>query len=121
MEFEGGSDSTSVAINIDDNEFENTEAFITSLSSNDAGILINSAHSQVLLIVEDDEVITVSFQNASSSISESGGEVVVPIVIGIPPIKPGVSVEVTFNVLRVTGTASAGGRRLSKKFTRSCM
>ena len=114
MEFKGGSDSTSVAISIDDNEFEETEAFVVMLSSDNTGILINAAQAQLLLIIEDDEVITVSFQNASSSISESGVEVVLPIVIGIPPIKPGVSVEVTFGVQFRGGTASTGGMRLSK-------
>ena len=104
--FPAGSTGASVVIAIDDdNVYENTESFqvaITSTSDEDVQIGMND---ETTVDIEDDEMITVFFQEDSYSFSESDGEAVVTVNADLPP--GGLAVNITLGVIISNGTATS--------------
>ena len=103
MEFPAGSTSASVVIAIDDDVYENTESFqVTITSTSDAAVLIGM-NNETTVNIEDDEMITVFFQEDPFRFSESDGEAVVPVYADLPP--GGLAVNITLGVTITNGTA----------------
>ena len=103
MEFPAGSNTSSVVIAIDDDVFELSETFtLTMNSTSDDGVL-GGANSQTTVNIEDDEMITVFFQEGSYNFSESDGEAVVTVYADLPP--GGLAVNITLGVNITNGTA----------------
>ena len=104
--FPAGSTGASVVIAIDDdNVYENTESFqvaITSTSDEDVQIGMND---ETTVDIEDDEMITVFFQEDSYSFSESDGEAVVTVYADLP--SGGLAVNITLDVIISNGTATS--------------
>ena len=104
--FPAGSTGASVVIAIDDdNVYENTESFqvaITSTSDEDVQIGMND---ETTVDIEDDEMITVFFQEDSYSFSESDGEAVVTVNADLP--SGGLAVNITLDVIISNGTATS--------------
>ena len=95
--------STSVEIAIDDDVYENTESFqLTITSTSDEDVLIGM-NNETTVNIEDDEMITVFFQEDSYSFSESDGEAVVTVYADLPP--GGLAVNITLGVSITNGTA----------------
>ena len=106
MGFPAGSSTASVVVNIDDDVFEEEEAFLaTIVDTSDSQILINTLAAQQVVTIEDDEVIRVSFQNESVTVLENEGEVLLIILINAPTIGPRVVVEIVFDLSFNDGTA----------------
>ena len=103
VEFPAGSTTSSVVIAIDDDVFEFRETFtLTMTSTSDGGVLIG-ANSQTTVNIEDDEMITVFFQEDPFSFLESDGEAVVTVYADLPP--GGLAVNITLDVSFTDGTA----------------
>ena len=95
--------SMNLLFNINDDVFENTESFqvaITYSSNVNVGIGMNN---KATVNIEDDEMITVFFQEDSYSFSESDGEAVVTVHADLPP--GGLAVNITLGVSITDGTA----------------
>ena len=106
VEFLAGSAISSVVIAIDDDVFEFSETFTLNITStSDDGVLIvpNSLHSQATVNIEDDEMITVFFQEDPFSFLESDGEAVVTVYADLPT--EGLAVNITLGVNITNGTA----------------
>ena len=105
MEFPAGSTSASVVIAIDDDVYENTESFqVTIMSTSDENVLIGM-NNETTVNIEDDEMITVFFQEDPFSFSESDGEAVVTVYADLPP--GGLAVNITLGVNITNGTATS--------------
>ena len=103
VEFLAGSTTSSVVIAIDDDVFEFSETFTLTIGSpSDDGVLIG-ANSQTTVNIEDDEMITVFFQEDPFSFSESDGEAVVTVNADLP--SGGLAVNITLDVSFTDGTA----------------
>ena len=103
VEFSAGSTTSSVVIAIDDDIFEFSETFtLTITSTSDDGVLIG-ANNQTTVNIEDDEMITVFFQEDPFSFSESDGEAVVTVYADLP--SAGLAVNITLDVNIANGTA----------------
>ena len=103
VEFSAGSTTSSVVIAIDDDVFEFSETFtLTITSTSDDGVLIGT-NSQTTVNIEDDEMITVFFQEDPFSFSESDGEAVVTVNADLP--SGGLEVNITLDVSIIDGTA----------------
>ena len=103
MQFPAGSTSASVVIAIDDDVYEDTESFqlaITSTSDEDVLIGMNN---ETTVYIEDDEMITVFFQEGPFSFSESDGEAVVTAYADLPT--GGLAVNILLGVSITNGTA----------------
>ena len=96
LEFPAGSSSASVVIAIDDDLLENTESFqlaITNTSDEDVLIGMNN---ETTVNIEDDEIITVFFQEDSYIFLESDSEAVVTVYTHVPRGIVYVSAEVIY-------------------------
>ena len=110
MEFTAGSMEASVVVYIDDDVYEaDMETFIASLSSPDTSILLIGMNNETTVNIEDDEMITVFFQEDSYSFSERVGEAVVTVYADLPT--GGLAVIITLGVHITNGTA------ISRNFT----
>ena len=95
--------STSVVIAIDDDVYENTENFQVAITStSDENVLIGM-NNETTVNIEDDEMITVFFQEDPFSFSESDGEAVVTVYADLPT--GGLAVNITLGVNITNGTA----------------
>ena len=104
LEFPAGSTSASVVIGIDDDVYENTESFqvvITSTSDDHALIGMNN---ETTVNIEDDEMITVFFQQDPFSFSESDGEALVTVYADLPT--GGLAVNITLDVHKMEDVGS---------------
>ena len=106
LDFPAGSTAASVVIAIDDDDvYENTESFkITITSTNDENVLIGMNRTTTVN-VEDDEMITVFFQEDTFSFSESDGEAVVTVYADLPA--GGLAVNITLGVNITNRTATS--------------
>ena len=103
VEFPAGSNTSSVAIAIDDDAFEFSETFtLTIILTSDDGVL-SGANSHTTVNIEDDEMITVFFQEDPFTFSESDGEAVVTVYADLP--SGGLAVNITLDVNIANGTA----------------
>ena len=101
--------SISVVVAIDDDVYENTERFpLVITSTSDESVLIG-INNETTVNIEDDEIITVYFQEDSYSFSESDGEAVVIVYADLPA--GGLAVNITLGVDITNGTA------ISKNYT----
>ena len=101
--FPAGSNSESVVIAIDDDVYENTESFqIAITSTSDDNVLIGMTN-ETTVNIEDDEMITVFFQEDPFSFLESDGEAVVTVYADLP--EGGLAVNITLGVNITNGTA----------------
>ena len=107
MEFLPGSATASVVIAINDDVYEDTESFhVVIISTDDENVLIGR-NSVTTVNIEDDEMITVYFQENSYSFSESDGEAVVNVYADLP--SGGLAVNITLGVNITDGTAISEG------------
>ena len=105
VEFPAGSISASVVIAIDDDVYENTETFqVAIFFTSDANVLIGM-NNETTVNIEDDEMITVFFQEDSYSFSESDGEVVVPVYADLPTGGVEVNIISLLELNTINGTA----------------
>ena len=105
MEFPAGSTSASVVISIDDDVYENTESFQVAITSTSDEDVLIGMNNETTVNIEDDEMITVFFQEDSYSFSESDGEVVVTVYAHLPS---GIAtVNITLEVNLTSGTATS--------------
>ena len=104
LDFPAGSTSASVVIAIDDDMYENTERFQIAISStsDDDDVLIGMIN-EITVNIEDDEMITVFFQEDPFSFSESDGEAVVTAYADLP--EGGLAVNITLGVNFINDTA----------------
>ena len=103
MEFPAGNSSASVVIAIDDDVYENTESFqLTITSTSDEDVLIGM-NNETTVNIEDDEMITVFFQEDTFTFSESDGEAVVTVYADLPT--GGLAVNITLGVTITNGIA----------------
>ena len=103
VEFPAGSTGESVVIAIDDDVYENTESFqVAIISTSDENVLIGM-NNETTVNIEDDEMITVFFQEDSYSFSESDSEAVVTVYADLP--SGGLAVNITLGVNITNGTA----------------
>ena len=97
LEFLAGSSSESVVIAIDDDVYENTESFQVAITSTSDEDVLIGMNNETTVNIEDDEMITVFFQEDSYSFSESDGEAVVTVYAHVPRGIMNVSAEVIFS------------------------
>ena len=103
MEFPAGSISASVVIAIDDDVYENTKSFQVAITNtSDVDVLIGM-NNETTINIEDDEMITVFFQEDTFSFLESDGEAVVTVYADLPA--GGLAVNITLGVDINNGTA----------------
>ena len=100
LDFPAGSRNASVVIAINDDVYENTESFRITITSADVSIGINN---ETTVNIEDDEMITVFFQQDPFSFLESDGEAVATVYADLPP--GGLAVDITLGVNITNGTA----------------
>ena len=103
MEFPAGSTSASVVIAIDDDVYENTESFQLAITSTSYKNVLIGMNNETTVNIEDDEMITVFFQEDPFSFSESDGEAVVTVYADLPA--GGLAVNITLGVNITNGTA----------------
>ena len=98
LEFPAGSTSASVVIAIvDDDAYESNESFQLAIASTSDGNVLIGVNNQTTVNIEDDEIITVFFQEDSYIFSESDGAAVVTVYAHVPRGILNVSVEVIFS------------------------
>ena len=103
MRFPAGSTIASVVIEIDDDVYENNESFQVAINStSDENVLIGM-NNETTVNIEDDEMITVFFQEDTFSFSESDSEAVVTVYADLPA--GGLAVNITLGVNITNGTA----------------
>ena len=103
VEFSAGSTSASVVIAINDDVYENTERFqVAIFFTSDANVLIGM-NNETTVNIEDNEMITVFFQEDPFSFLESDGEAVVTVYADLPT--GGLAVNITLGVNINNGTA----------------
>ena len=103
MEFPAGSTSASVVIAIDDDVYENTESFQVAITSTSDEDVLIGMNNETTVNIEDDEMITVFFQEDPISFAESDGEAVVIVYADLPT--GGLAVNITLGVNITNGTA----------------
>ena len=103
LDFPAGSTSASVVIAIDDDVYENTERFQIAISSTSDDNVMMGMINEITVNIEDDEMITVFFQEDTFSFSESEGEAVVTVNADLP--SGGLAVNITLGVNFINGTA----------------
>ena len=105
VQFPAGSTTVSVVIAIDDDVYENTETFqIAITSTSDEDVLIGM-NNETTVNIEDDEMITVFFQEDTFSFAESDSEAVVTVYADLPT--GGLAVNITLGVNITNGTAAS--------------
>ena len=95
--------NTSVVIAIDDDVYENTESFQVAITSTSDEDVLIGMNNDTTVNIEDDEMITVFFQEDPFSFSESDGEAVVTVYADLPT--GGLAVNITLGVNITNGTA----------------
>ena len=100
-----GSTTASVVIAIDDDVYENTESFQIAINSTSDEDVLIGMNNETTVNIEDDEMITVFFQEDSYSFLESGGEAVVTVYADLP--SGGLAVNITLAVNLTNGTATS--------------
>ena len=105
VEFPAGSTSASVVIAIVDEVYENTESFQIAINSTSDEIVQIGIKNETTVNIEDDEMITVFFQEDPFSFSESDGEAVVTVYADLPT--EGLAVNITLAVNLTNGTATS--------------
>ena len=103
--FPAGSTNASVVIAIDDDVYENTESFQVAITSTSDEDVLIGMNNETTVNIEDDEMITVFFQEDSYSFSESDGEAVVTVYADLPT--GGLAVNITLGVNLTNGTATS--------------
>ena len=103
VEFPAGSTGASVVIAIDDDVYENTESFHVAITSTSDEDVLIGMNNETTVNIEDDEMITVFFQEDSYIFSESDGEAVVSVYADLPT--GGLAVIITLGVNITDGTA----------------
>ena len=103
LDFPAGSTSASVVIAIDDDVYENTESFQVAITSTSADNVLIEMDNETTVNIEDDEMITVFFQEDTFSFSESDGEAVVTVYADLPA--GGLAVDIILGVNINSGTA----------------
>ena len=103
VEFLAGSTTSSVVVDIDDDVFEFSETFTLTITSTSDGGVLSGENSQTTVNIEDDEMITVFFQEDAFSFSESDGEAVVTVYADLP--SGGLAVNITLGVHFINGTS----------------
>ena len=84
LQFPAGSTSASVVIAIDDDVYEDTESFQVAITNtSDENVLIGM-NNETTVNIEDDEMITVFFQEDPFSFLESDSEAVVTVYAHVP-------------------------------------
>ena len=105
VEIPAGSTSASVVLAIDDDVYEITESFQVAITStSDEDVLIGMTN-ETTVNIEDDEMITVFFQEDTFSFLESDGESVVTVYADLPA--GGLAVNITLGVNINSGTATS--------------
>ena len=102
-QFPAGRTSSSVVIAINDDVYENTESFQVAITSTSDESVLIGRNNETTVNIEDDEMITVFFQEDPFSFSESDGEAVVTVYADLPP--GGLDVNITLGVNITNGTA----------------
>ena len=98
--------SASVVIAIDDDMYENTESFqVAIITTSEEDVLIGM-NNETTVKIEDDEMVTVFFQEDPFSFSESDGEAVVTVYADLPT--EGLAVNITLGVNITDGNATSG-------------
>ena len=103
VEFPAGSTSASVVIAIDDDVYENTESFQVAITSTSDEDVVIGMNNETTVNIEDDEMITIFFQEDYYSFSESDSEAVVTVYADLP--SGGLAVNITLGVNITNGTA----------------
>ena len=85
-----------MVIAIDDDVYENAESFQVAITSTSDQDVLIGMNNETTVNIEDDEMITVFFQEDSYSFSESDGEAVVTVYADLPT--GGLAVNITLNV-----------------------
>ena len=106
VEFPAGSVNANVVINIDDDVYENTESFQVAITSTSDEDVLIGMNVETTVNIEDDEMITVFFQEDPFSFSESDGEAVVTVYADLP--SGGLAVNITLGVNITDGNATSG-------------
>ena len=116
MEFPAGRTSASVVIAIDDDVYENTETFQVAITSTSDDDVLIGMNNETTVNIEDDEMITVFFQEDSYSFSESEGEAIVTVYADLPT--GGLAVNITLGVNITDGTAIS---KTKSVYTTKCL
>ena len=103
VDFPAGSTSASVVIAVDDDVYENTESFRLAITSTSEDDVLIGMNNKTTVNIEDDEMITVFFQEDTYSFSESDGEAVVTLYADLPA--GGLAVSIVLGVNITDGTA----------------
>ena len=103
--FPEGSTIASVVIAIDDDVYEDTESFQVAITSTSDEDVLIGMNDETTVNIEDDEMITVFFQEDSYSFSESDGEAVVTVYADLP--SGGLAVNITLGVNITNGMATS--------------
>ena len=90
-------------IAVDDDVYENTESFQVAITSTSDDDVLIGMNNETTVNIEDDEMITVFFQQDPFSFSESDGEAVVTVYADLPA--GGLAVNITLGVNITNGTA----------------
>ena len=105
MQFPAGKTSASVVIAIDDDVYEETESFQVAINSTSDDDVLIGINNEITVNIEDDEMMTVFFQEDSYSFSERDGEAVVTVYADLP--SGGLAVNITLGVNITNGTAES--------------
>ena len=103
VEIPAGSTSASVVIAIDDDVYENVENFQVAITSTSDEDVLIGMNNETTVNIEDDETITVFFQEDPFSFSESDGEAVVTVYADLSA--GGLAVNIILGVNITNGTA----------------
>ena len=95
--------STRVVVAIYDDVYENNESFQVAITSTSDDDVLIGMNNETTVNIEDDEMITVFFQEDPFSFSESDGEAVVIVYADLP--SGGLAVNITLGVNITNGTA----------------
>ena len=118
VEFPAGSTSASVVIAIDDDVYENTESFQVAITSTSDEDVLIGMNNETTVNIEDDEMITVFFQEDPFSFSESDGEAVVTVYADLPT--GGLAVNITLGVNITNGTAISKVESIQESTFKPC-
>ena len=118
LEFPAGRNNTSVVIAIDDDVYENNESFQVAITSTSDEDVLIGMNNETTVNIEDDEMITVFFQEDPFSFSESDGEAVVIVYADLPT--GGLAVNITLGVTITNGTAISKAESIQESIFIPC-
>ena len=93
-----------MVIAIDDDVYENTESFQVAITSTSDEDVLIGMNNETTVNIEDDEMITVFFQEDSYTFSESDSEAVVTVYADLP--EGGLAVNITLNLHKMEDAGS---------------